>query len=476
MEVTRICCIGAGYVGGPTCSVIAMQCPKIQVTVVDLSESRIAAWNSNHLPVNMPGLDELVLKCRDENLHFSTDVTSEIRKADLIFIAVDTPTKPFGLGKGRVADFKNVESAARIIAEVVDVGCKIIVEKSSVPLGAAESVRTILRANRKRGVKYQVLSNPEFFTEETTVEDLLDPDRIVIGGEQSPGGANAINILSSIYEHWVPRQKVIKTNKWSSELSKLAASAFLARRISSICAISEVCEATGADANEVARALGADSRLGPGLLHSHQGLSISYFQKDVLNLVYLCEALNLPEVAAYWQQVLDIDHCYRKKFASRIVKCLFNTVTNKKIAVLGFRSMDMRESSSMYVCKYLMDEGARLVIFDPNVTREQILENLSDTSMPGGQDAVERLVTMARDPYEALSGAHALVVCTEWDEFKRYDFRRIYDGMVKPAFAFDGRGILDAEHLVDIGFVVEVIGKTVNGKGVCPRAKWRYLH
>ncbi|XP_070542026.1 UDP-glucose 6-dehydrogenase-like [Ptychodera flava] len=472
MEVTRICCIGAGYVGGPTCSVIAMQCPQIQVTVVDLSESRIAAWNSNHLPIYEPGLQEVVLKCRHKNLHFSTDVEPAIREADLIFISVNTPTKTFGLGKGRAADLKYIEAAARSIAEVVDTGKKIVVEKSTVPVRAAESIQRILKANKKAGVKYQVLSNPEFLAEGSAIKDLLNPDRVLIGGEQTPDGAQAINSLAAIYENWVPRERIIKTNTWSSELSKLAANAFLAQRISSINAMSAVCEATGADVSEVAHAIGTDSRLGPRFLQASLGFGGSCFQKDVLNLVYLCEALNLPEVAAYWQQVIDMNDYQRRRFASRIISCLFNTITDKKIGILGFsfkkNTADTRESSSIYVCKYLMDEGAQLVIYDPQVTSEQILSDLTHPIVSEDPERVERLVTIATDPYEALSGAHALVVCTEWDEFKGYDYRRIYDGMVKPAFAFDGRGILDAEHLVDIGFVVEVIGKTVKGNRVPP--------
>ncbi|XP_077988764.1 UDP-glucose 6-dehydrogenase-like [Glandiceps talaboti] len=472
MTIHRICCIGAGYVGGPTCSVIALNCPQIQVTVVDLSESRIAAWNSDHIPIYEPGLQDVVFKCRHKNLHFSTDVESAIQQADLIFISVNTPTKTFGLGKGRAADLKYIEAAARRIAEVVDNGSKIVVEKSTVPVRAAESIQRILKANKKQGIKFQVLSNPEFLAEGSAIQDLQNPDRVLIGGEQTDDGFTAIDALASIYEHWIPKNKIIKTNTWSSELSKLAANAFLAQRISSINAMSAVCEATGADVSEVAHAIGTDNRLGPRFLQASLGFGGSCFQKDVLNLVYLCEALNLPEVAMYWQQVIDMNDFQRRRFATRIISCLFNTVTDKRIGILGFsfkkNTADTRESSSIYVSKYLMDEGAQLVIYDPQVSREQIISDLTHPTISEDPERVERLVTIASDPYEALYAAHALVICTEWEEFKGYDYRRIYDNMLKPAFAFDGRGILDAEQLVQIGFNVQVIGRTIAGNNKVP--------
>ncbi|XP_077861825.1 UDP-glucose 6-dehydrogenase-like [Saccoglossus kowalevskii] len=473
MKIQKICCIGAGYVGGPTCSVIAMQCPDIEVTVVDLSQSRIDEWNSDeHLPIYEPGLKDVVTKCRGKNLFFSTDIDSAIHAADLLFISVNTPTKTFGLGKGRAADLKYIESVARRIAEVVESGEKIVVEKSTVPVRAAESIQRILKANTKPGVSYQVLSNPEFLAEGTAIQDLISPDRVLIGGEQTSGGYKAIDALASIYEHWIPKHKIIKTNTWSSELSKLAANAFLAQRISSINSMSAICEATGADVNEVAHAIGTDSRVGPRFLQASLGFGGSCFQKDVLNLVYLCEALNLPEVAAYWQQVININDFQRRRFATKIISCLFNTVTDKRIGILGFsfkkNTADTRESSSIYVCKYLLDEGAQLVIYDPQVSREQIISDLTHPIISEDPERVERLVTIATDPYKALSGAHALVVCTEWDEFRGYDFQKIYDTMAKPAFAFDGRGILDAEHLLELGFHVEVIGKVVRKNNMIP--------
>lgn len=463
--VNKICCIGAGYVGGPTCAVIALKCPEIQVTVVDLSKSRIEAWNSDNLPIYEPGLQELVTKCRGKNLFYSTDIDKGIIEADLIFICVNTPTKTFGLGKGRAPDLKYIESAARHISKVAKSN-KIIVEKSTVPVRAAESISRILKANKQSGICYEVLSNPEFLAEGTAIEDLLKPDRVLIGGEQTRGGQVAIDALAWIYEHWVPAEKVLKTNTWSSELSKLAANAFLAQRISSINALSAVCEATGADVSEVANAIGKDTRIGSKFLQASVGFGGSCFPKDVLNLVYLCEALGLPEVASYWHQVIKMNGYQRRRFANKIINALFNTVTDKKIGILGFsfkkNTGDTRESASIYICKYLIEEGARVTIYDPKVEREQVYLELNHPDVCADPEKVSKLVSVENDVYKALENAHALVVCTEWDEFKTLDYRRIYASMLKPAFAFDGRMILDHENLVDIGFHVETIGKVVN--------------
>ncbi|XP_061105109.1 UDP-glucose 6-dehydrogenase-like [Conger conger] len=461
--VKRICCIGAGYVGGPTCSVIAQMCPEVTVTVVDLNEERIRAWNSDNLPIFEPGLQDVVESCRGVNLFFSTDIDTAIQEADLIFISVNTPTKTFGIGKGRAADLKYIESCARRIADVSS-GCKIVVEKSTVPVRAAESIRRILTANTKRSLNFQVLSNPEFLAEGTAIADLKNPDRVLIGGDETPEGQRAIEALHSIYEHWVPKSKIITTNTWSSELSKLAANAFLAQRISSINSISALCEVTGADVEEVAHAIGTDQRIGSRFLKASVGFGGSCFQKDVLNLVYLCEALNLPEVARYWQQVIEINDYQRKRFSSRIIGCLFNTVTDKKIALLGFAfkkdTGDTRESSTIAISQYLMDEGARLHIYDPKVKKEQIIQDLSHVEDPS---RVSRLVTISTDPYDACEDAHAIVICTEWDMFTELDYERIYAAMLKPAFIFDGRRILDSLHeqLQHIGFQVETIGKRV---------------
>ncbi|KAL2098226.1 hypothetical protein ACEWY4_007433 [Coilia grayii] len=461
-EIKKICCIGAGYVGGPTCSVIAQMCPKIRVTVVDVNESRIQAWNSDTLPIYEPGLSDVVFSCRGKNLFFSTDIDAAIRDADLVFISVNTPTKTYGMGKGRAADLKFIEACARRIVEMSD-GYKIVTEKSTVPVRAAESIRRIFDANTKPSLNLQVLSNPEFLAEGTAVRDLKEPDRVLIGGDETPEGQRAIRALSAVYENWVPKARIITTNTWSSELSKLAANAFLAQRISSINSISALCEATGADVEEVARAIGMDQRIGNKFLKASVGFGGSCFQKDVLNLVYLCEALNLPEVASYWQQVIDMNEYQRRRFASRIIDCLFNTVTGKKIALLGFSfkkdTGDTRESSSIYISKYLMDEGAKLHIYDPKVLKEQILRDLSGDN----PERVSELVTVTEDPYEACAGAHALVICTEWDMFKDLNYEKIYGRMLKPAFIFDGRRVLDHLHpqLQNLGFQIETIGKKV---------------
>ena len=466
MSVKKVCCIGAGYVGGPTCSVIAYKCPEIQVTVVDISKQRIDAWNSDSLPIYEPGLFEIVKEVRGKNLFFSTEVEAAITEADLIFISVNTPTKTFGVGKGRAPDLKYVESAARKIAEVAKTP-KIVVEKSTVPVKASESIIKILK-HLIPHIPCQVLSNPEFLAEGTAINDLLKPDRVLIGGEESEEGHRAIAELSAIYQHWVPKEKVITTNTWSSELSKLAANAFLAQRISSINAISAVCEATGANVEEVAHAIGQDSRIGNKFLKASVGFGGSCFQKDVLNLVYLCEALNLPEVAEYWHQVILMNDYQRRRFASRIVDRLFQTVTGKKIAIFGFafkkNTSDTRESSSIYICKHLLEEAAKVVIYDPKVEHEQIRMDLTNPSLLSDPSAFDKLVTIETDPYKAVEGAHALVVCTEWDEFMTMDYEKVYKNMEKPAYIFDGRLILDHEKLTKIGFQVEVIGKVVQKK------------
>jgi len=464
MAPVNICCIGAGYVGGPTCAVIALKAGEnVKVTVVDLNAARIAAWNSDELPIYEPGLDEIVKQCRGKNLFFSTDVEQAIKDAELIFVSVNTPTKQYGIGKGAAADVTYIEQCARSIAKFAT-SPKIVIEKSTVPAKTAQTLETILSNNSHDGITFQILSNPEFLAEGTAVADLFNPDRVLIGGPTTPEGQAAVAKLSSVYEHWVPKSKIITTNTWSSELSKLAANAFLAQRISSINAMSAVCEATGADVSEVARAIGLDSRLGSKFLQASVGFGGSCFQKDILNLVYLAESLNLPEVAAYWRQVVVMNDWQEKRFSMRIIRALFNTVTNKQIAILGFafkkNTGDTRESASIYVCKFLIEEGARLFIYDPKVKKEQIYDDLYYV-MPDAKDRVDKLITVVTDPYEATNGAHALAVLTEWDEFKSLDYQRIYDQMLKPAFAFDGRLILDHKKLKETGFRVEAIGKTV---------------
>jgi UDPglucose 6-dehydrogenase len=452
----NICCIGAGYVGGTTMATIAQRCPGTVGTVVDMNAARIAAWNSDCLPVYEPGLDEIIREVRGRNLTFSTDVAGGIQRADMIFVCVNTPTKSYGLGAGRAADLSYVESVARTIAEHAN-GPKIIVEKSTIPVKTAESILAILAANA-RGLRFQVLSNPEFLAEGTAMTDLQNPDRVLIGGERSPDGDAAVKALADLYASWIPRDRIITTNLWSSELSKLVSNAFLAQRISSINSISAVCEATGADVDEVARVIGRDSRIGPKFLHASVGFGGSCFQKDILNLVYLCGHYGLPEVAAYWESVIHMNDFQKQRFTARIVRTLFNTVAEKKIAVLGFafkkNTNDTRESAAIAVCRDLLAEHARLSVYDPKVTPADIRREL-----PGSDGAGDGRVSIAADVYAACDKAHAVVVLTEWDEFKDLDFARICTSMQKPASLFDGRNILDLAQLRKIGFQAFGIGK-----------------
>jgi len=440
-------------------AMIARQCPEIQVTVVDVNEARIDAWNSAPLPVFEPGLEEIVREIRGKNLHFTTDVKQGIREADLIFVSVGTPTKTYGSGAGRAADLRYVELAARTIAEVAE-GPKIVVEKSTIPVRTAEALRTILTANTGKA-SFQVLSNPEFLAEGTAMNDLENPDRILIGGDSSPEGQEAVQTLVRIYERWVPSEKILTTNLWSSELSKLVANAFLAQRISSINSISALCEETGADVDEVARAIGTDSRIGPKFLKASVGFGGSCFQKDLLNLVYLCEHFGLPDVAAYWEQVVRMNDWQKNRFSQRIVTTLFNTVAAKKIAILGFAfkkdTNDTRESAAIYVCRDLLVEEARLAVHDPQVSAEQIRTDLLAVGVPA--ERLDSCLEIHEDPLEAAAESYGLAVLTEWDRFRELDWEKIYEAMYKPAFLFDGRNLLDHARLRERGFEVFALGK-----------------
>ena len=450
----KICCIGAGYVGGPTMAMIAHKCTDHIVTVVDINEARIAAWNSTVLPIFEPGLDEIVQANRGSNLFFSTDIDTAILEADMIFLSVNTPTKTYGVGAGRAADLRYIEKCARKIAEVAQ-NDKIVVEKSTLPVRTAESVKRILESNSK-GRKFQILSNPEFLAEGTAMADLESPDRVLIGGDQTPDGLVAIQKLVDVYAEWVPQERILTTNLWSSELSKLAANAFLAQRISSINAVSALCEATGADVDEVAHAIGTDSRIGPKFLKASVGFGGSCFQKDIFNMVYLSEHFGLPEVAAYWNSVIEMNDYQKHRFGRRILASMFNTVSDKKIAVLGFAfkkdTNDTRESAAICVCADLLEEQAELAIYDPKVTEAQIRRDLAVE--PDNSN-----VTICGDAYTATQGAHAVLILTEWDEFKALDFKRIYDSMQLPAFLFDGRNLLDLDALRKIGFEAAGIGQ-----------------
>ena len=458
----KICCIGAGYVGGPTMAMIARQCEDITVTVVDINAERIAAWESDELPVFEPELLETVQVARGRNLFFSTDVETNIREADVIFISVNTPTKTYGVGSGHAADLRYVEICARRIAEVGG-GDKIVVEKSTVPVRTAHMVKKILGA-AQNGFEYQVVSNPEFLAEGTAIRDLQNPDRVLIGGETTPEGKKAVATVSGIYERWVSKDRIITTNLWSSELSKLAANAFLAQRISSINAISALCEATGADVDEVARAIGADSRIGPKFLKSSVGFGGSCFQKDILNLSYLCSHFGLPEVAAYWDQVVSMNDFQKSRFVNRMLETMFNTVSGKQIAILGYAfkkdTNDSRESPAIDICRHLVEEKACLRIYDPKVPASEIYETL-DLPQSGAKTSSisDAGVTCFSSAEEACEGAHALAILTEWDAFRDLDYAAIYASMVKPAFVFDGRNLLDLEALQEIGFQAFGIGK-----------------
>jgi UDPglucose 6-dehydrogenase len=462
MKITKICCIGAGYVGGPTMAIIAQKCPDIIVTVVDINEERIAKWNDidvNNIPIYEPGLSEIVGEARGRNLFFSTNVDKAIDEADLIFISVNTPTKTYGAGKGMAADLKYIELCARQIARVSK-NDKIIVEKSTLPVRTAEAIKSILD-NTGNGVQFQILSNPEFLAEGTAVEDLLSPDRVLIGGDTTTEGQKAIQALEDVYAHWVPRERILRTNVWSSELSKLTANAYLAQRVSSINALSELCEKTGADVNEVARAIGMDSRIGSKFLKASVGFGGSCFQKDILNLVYISKSFGLNEVADYWEQVIIMNDHQKRRFANNIVKTLYNTVSGKKIAFLGWAfkkdTNDTRESAAIYVANDLVNENATIAVYDPKVSQKQVLGDLDYLETRNSNENA-KCVSSYTDAYEACDDAHAIAILTEWDEFKQLDWNKIYNQMQKPAFVFDGRNLLDGEKLKKIGFVYQAIG------------------
>ena len=462
MKITNICCIGAGYVGGPTMAVIAQKCPHIKVTVVDLNEQRIAKWNDadvDNIPVYEPGLGAIVAQSRGKNLFFSTEVDKAIAEAQLIFISVNTPTKTYGSGKGMAADLKYIELCARQIARVSKDN-KIVVEKSTLPVRTAEAIKNILD-NTGNGVQFQILSNPEFLAEGTAVEDLLSPDRVLIGGDTTPEGQNAIQSLVDVYANWVPKERILTTNIWSSELSKLTANAFLAQRVSSINAMSELCEKTGADVNEVAKAIGMDSRIGPKFLKASVGFGGSCFQKDILNLVYISKSFGLHEVADYWEQVIIMNDHQKRRFSKNIVSTLYNTISDKKIAFLGWAfkkdTNDTRESPAIYVADDLINEQAKISVYDPKVNHTQILFDLNYLESRSEEQNSKHIST-CDNAYDACNGAHAIAVLTEWEEFKSYDWQKIYDGMLKPAFVFDGRNVLDGAKLRAIGFNYQGIG------------------
>jgi UDPglucose 6-dehydrogenase len=449
--MANILCVGAGYVGGPTMAVMAQKCPEHRFTVVDVNTERISAWQSDRLPIYEPGLAELVCAVRDRNLFFSTEIDRGIAEADVIFVSVNTPTKTFGQGAGKAADLQYWERTARRIVACAR-GPKIVVEKSTLPVRTAEAMEHILDSSGC-GRRFDVVSNPEFLAEGTAVRDMLDPDRVLIGGHDTPSGRRAVHVISDLYAHWVPRDRIVTTNLWSAELSKLVANAFLAQRISSINAISAICEKTEADVAEVARAIGLDRRIGDRFLSAGVGFGGSCFKKDILNLVYLCEHHGLTEVAAYWEQVMKLNDFQQRRFVSTMLTAMFNTVAGKRIALFGAaykaQTDDTRESPALAVCRALLEEHAEVVLTDPRA--------LDNARTALGEDAAR--VTFEPDPYAAAAGAYAVAVLTEWKQFAELDYGRIHAGMVKPAFLFDGRNLLEHHKLHEIGFNVYPLGK-----------------
>lgn len=449
--VKNILCIGAGYVGGPTMAVIADRCPQYKVTVVDLNADRIAAWNSDTLPIYEPGLDEVVKRRRGRNLFYSTDIPAGIKAADIIFVSVNTPTKTFGAGAGKAADLQYLEKTARSIIEHAD-SDKIVVEKSTLPVRTAQAMSRILHSNT-RNLKFQIVSNPEFLAEGTAIRDLENPDRVLIGGLETEAGRAAVEEVAAIYANWVPRERIITTNLWSSELTKLVSNALLAQRVSSINSISALCERTEANVDEVAAAAGCDSRIGPKFLKASVGFGGSCFKKDILNLVYLCGHYGLPEVAEYWEQVIRMNDYQARRFVGNMLSAMFNTVADKRIAILGFAfkadTGDTRESPAITICRQLLEERARLRIHDPKALGNARIDL---EGVPGD-------ITYCPDPYDAVTGAHAIVIATEWKCFRELDFRKIFERMEKPAFLFDGRNLLDHAALFELGFNVYPVGR-----------------
>ena len=462
MKVTNICCIGAGYVGGPTMAVIALKCLDIKVTVVDLDEARIAAWNGplDQLPIYEPGLAEVVEETRGRNLFFSSDIDTAIDQAQMIFMAVNTPTKTVGEGAGMAADLTYVEACAKQIAEVSTTN-KIVVEKSTLPVRTAEKIKEILATNSK-GVQFEVLSNPEFLAEGTAIQDLFKSDRVLVGGDSTPTGQAAVESLVDIYTNWISSDKILTTNVWSSELAKLASNAMLAQRISSINSLSALCEKTGADIDELSKAIGMDHRVGPHFLKASVGFGGSCFQKDILNLVYLCKYYGLDEVAEYWHQVVKINDYQKNRFAEKIIADLNGSVQQKKITLLGWAfkkdTNDSRESAAIYVADALIEAGAEVHVYDPMVSEKRIkqdlialweLRNLSKSKI---NDNLNHCIVYNKQD-EALKNTCAAAILTEWDEFKSYDWNVIIKKMMQPAKIFDGRNVLEENTMIDQYFI-----------------------
>ncbi len=447
----NILCIGAGYVGGPTMAMIAYKCPQYKITIVDINPTRIAQWNSEQLPIYEPGLKKVVEATRGKNLFFSTEIEKGIKESEIIFVSVNTPTKTFGAGAGMAADLQYWEKTARQILRNSE-SDKIIVEKSTLPVKTALAMERILTSTDNH-IRFEVLSNPEFLAEGTAINDLENPDRVLIGSRETPNGFKARDELVEIYANWVPNDRIITSNIWSSELSKLVSNAFLAQKISSINAISALCEKADADVTEVARAVGMDSRLGSKFLNASVGFGGSCFKKDILNLVYLCQYYGLEEVSNYWHSVVKINDYQKERFVMNMMNSMFNTLAGKKICLFGFafkaNTGDTRESPAIFIAKRLLEERAELIISDPQAIDNAKVE----------LDGVEGKISYLEDPYEASNNCDAIALMTEWNTYARLDFEKIYKSMIKPAFIFDGRNILEHKKLFEIGFNVFPIGK-----------------
>ena len=466
-EIKNICCIGAGYVGGPSMAIIADKCPNINVTVVDLNKKKIDAWNSedlNQLPIFEPGLADVIKRCRGKNLTFSKNIEDNISSADMIFISVNTPTKKRGLGAGQALDLKWIESCSRDIA-IYAKNHTIVVEKSTLPVKTAETIKSILNSyidksslDKNNKKSFSVLSNPEFLAEGTAINNLVSPDRILIGGEDN----NSINILREIYLNWVESDKILTTDLWSSELSKLIANAFLAQRISSINSVSALCENTGASINDVAKAVGMDSRIGKFFLESGPGFGGSCFKKDILNLIYISNHYGLYEVASHWEQVIRINDWQQKRIVSIIVNKMFGTITGKKITVLGFafksNTNDTRESPAINICRNLLNEGCFLSIYDPKVNKEQIDFNLKENNIKDEEYENKKSWNVSETIIDSVNNSDAILILTDWEEFYKLDLDSIYKLMRPPCWIFDTRNVLNFEKAKTCGFNVWKLG------------------
>ena len=470
MKVSRICCIGGGFVGGPTMAVIALKCPEIDIIVVDINQKKIDAWNGplDKLPVYEPGLSEIIGKVRGVNLHFSHDVNDAINNSEVIFLAVNTPTKSSGEGKGYAADLSFIKSSAKQIAEVSKTD-KIIIEKSTLPVRTAETLKEILELNKKNNVRFEVLSNPEFLAEGTAINDLFKSDRVLIGGENTESGKKAVKVLVNIYKKWIPRKKIITTNVWSSELTKLVSNAMLAQRISSINSISAICEKTGADIEEVSKATGMDNRIGSKFLKSSVGFGGSCFKKDILNLVYIARHYGLNEVADFWESVISINTYQTERIANKIIKSINNNKEESVVAILGWAfkkdTNDSRESASIYLAKKILEKNIKINVYDPQVEESRIIEDLSTIFQKNNIDdkKMKQLlsnVKIFKNAYDSVINSNVVTICTEWDEFTELKWDRIYKNMKAPKQLFDGRNLLNKTELDQIGFKTFFIGKS----------------